>query len=195
LAVRETAAQLIWQRYFPKLLVLASGHLDNQIRGREDEEDVLQTMYKSFVLRRKRGEFDIANRDELWKLLVTITLNKARNAANRNRAASRDVRRERSASPRRSDQSAADNPGELRRALQQMETGEPSPADAALLNEALQRRLDALVDPELRQIALWKLEGWTNAEVGDRLGYTERTVERKLSRIRREWDSLDKGSP
>ena len=72
------AARLIWLRYFRDLLELARSNLDRRIRRREDEEDVVQSMYKSFCLRQQRGEFDLAGRDALWKLLVTITLRKAR---------------------------------------------------------------------------------------------------------------------
>ena len=53
-----------------------------------------------------------------------------------------------------------------------------------MLNEALERRLQSLADPELREIALWRLEGYTNGEIAGRLDCTERSVERRLSRIR-----------
>ncbi len=93
-AVREAAARLVWGRYFQELLALARNHLSARIRCREDEEDVLQSMYKSFCARQRRGDFDLANRDELWNLLVQITLRKARNTANRHLQGKRDVRRE-----------------------------------------------------------------------------------------------------
>ncbi len=92
--VREVAARLVWGRYFQELLLLARSHLSARIRCREDEEDVLQSMYKSFCIRQRRGDFDLANRDELWNLLVQITLRKARNTANRHLQGKRDVRRE-----------------------------------------------------------------------------------------------------
>ena len=92
--MREVAARLVWGRYFQELLALARNHLSARIRSREDEEDVLQSMYKSFCLRQRRGDFDLANRDQLWNLLVQITLCKARNTANRHLQGKRDVRRE-----------------------------------------------------------------------------------------------------
>jgi DNA-directed RNA polymerase specialized sigma24 family protein len=49
------------------------------------------------------------------------------------------------------------------------------------------RLLDLLPDPELRQIALWKVEGYTNEEIAARLDCVARTVERKVSRIRLLW--------
>ena len=40
---------------------------------------------------------------------------------------------------------------------------------------------------ELQSFAHWKLEGFTNEEIASRLGCVERTVERKLQRIRLLW--------
>ena len=183
-AARDLAARLIWQRYFHDLLELARKNLDRRIRRREDEEDVLQSMYKSFCLRQQRGEFDLAGRDALWKLLVTITLRKARNAANKHMRDRRDIAREQTIADR-------DESGSAHWALEQMDAAGPSPAEAALLNEALERRLEALADPELRQIALWRLEGYTNREIAARLDCTERAVERRMERIRSKWTSYD----
>ena len=76
------------------LLDLARHHLDRRLRQREDEDDVLQSMYASFCLRQRRGNFDLSGRDDLWKLLVTVTLRKARNAARSHRREVRDYRRE-----------------------------------------------------------------------------------------------------
>ena len=182
-AVREVAARLVWGRYFQELLILARNHLSARIRGREDEEDVLQSMYKSFCIRQRRGDFDLPNRDELWNLLVRITLRKARNAANRHLQGKRDVRRE--------DDEAADRPGgePPGTILDRIDSDGPTPAEAALLNEALERRFQMLKDPDLRQIALWKLEGYTNPEIAARLDCTLRTVERKLERIRTYWET------
>ncbi len=183
-AERDLAARLIWRRYFRDLLELARNNLNRRIRRREDEEDVLQSMYKSFCLRQQRGEFDLAGRDALWKLLVTITLRKARNAAKKQMRDKRNIAREQTIADSDESESA-------HWALEQMDATGPSPAEAAVLNEALERRLEALADPELRQIALWRLEGYTNREIADRLDCTERSVERRLERIRSKWTSYD----
>ncbi len=185
-AERDLAALLIWRRYFRDLLELARNNLNKRIRRREDEEDVLQSMYKSFCLRQQRGEFDLAGRDVLWNLLVTITLRKARNTAKKHGRDMRDVAREQTIPD-------GDASGSAHWVLEQMDAAGPSPAEAAVLNEALERRLEALADPELRQIALWRLEGYTNREIADRLDCTERSVERRLERIRSKWMSYDDG--
>jgi ECF sigma factor len=178
--VREAAARLVWGRYFKELLLLARSQLSAQIRTREDEEDVLQSMYKSFCVRQRRGDFDLVNRDQLWNLLVQITLCKARNTANRHLLGKRDIRREEPA--------GGQSPATL---LDQIDSSGPTPAEAALLNEALERRFEMLREPQLRQIALWKLEGYTNAEIATQLDCTVRTVERKLERIRVYWQTAD----
>ena len=49
--------------------------------------------------------------------------------------------------------------------------------------------LIAQLGPELRQFALLRLLGFRNREVADRLGCTERTVERKLKLIRLKWET------
>ena len=184
--VRDAAARLIWDRYFRDLLELARKNLDKRIRRRTDEEDVAQSMFKSFCQRQQRGEFDLANRDDLWRLLVTITIRKARNAAKAQRRDKRDVAREQG-------QPGGDQTGSAGWVLEQMEAADPSPVVAVVLNEALECRLQALADPELRKIALWRLEGYSNGEIATRLDCTERSVERKLARIRSLWTSYDDG--
>ena len=60
------------------------------------------------------------------------------------------------------------------------------------MTEELERRLNILPAP-LRQIALWKLEGFTNEEIAKEklLNRTERASKRKLALIREKWLSMD----
>jgi RNA polymerase sigma factor (sigma-70 family) len=185
----DTNAQsllLIWQCYFRELLDLARKNLDKRVRHRADEEDVLQSMFQSFCARQGCGEFNLADRDELWRLLVTSTLRKARNAARDHHRDRRDIAREQTQSVQADEASSC--PGW---AFEQMDASGPSPAEAVVLNEAQERRLASLADPELRQIALWRLEGFTNREIADQLDCTERSVERRLERVRSKWTSYD----
>jgi RNA polymerase sigma factor (sigma-70 family) len=179
----DEAARQIWERYLPRLLTLARRHLDRRIRVLQDEEDVVQSMGRSFFNRVHRGNFDLGDRDALWALLVTITLNKVRNAADHHFAAKRDVRRKQPLPS--SDESRSDAPHE---ALVPESDG-PTPAEAAALNEALERRLRDLPEPDLRQVALMKLEGYTNREIAEALQCGERSVERKLNLIRKRWEA------
>ena len=65
---------------------------------------------------------------------------------------------------------------------------DPSPDEAAAFAEEVELLLGRLQD-DLRRIALWKLEGHTNAEIAalPEMKCTVRTVERKLRLIREVW--------
>jgi RNA polymerase sigma factor (sigma-70 family) len=178
----DEAARRLWERYLPRLLTLARSHLDRRIRVLQDEEDVIQSMGRSFFNRLRRGDFDLGDRDALWALLVTITLNKVCNAADHHFAAKRDIRRKQPLPS--SDQSRSDAPHEPLA----LEVAEPTPAEAAALNEVLERRLQDLPEPDLRQVAVMKLEGYTNHEIAEAMKCSERSVERKLNLIRRRWE-------
>jgi RNA polymerase sigma factor (sigma-70 family) len=182
-ALRDEAARRIWDHYFRELLELARRHLSGRVRARVDEEDVLQSVYQSVCRRQQQGAFDLSGRDDFWKLLVTITLRKARSAARWHTREKRDVRREEGVGPSDDELEAL--------AARQPALG-PTPEEAAAFAEAFRRRLELLPDPALRDIALRKLEGHGNREIALQLGCTERTVERKLNLIRRFWE-LDAG--
>jgi DNA-directed RNA polymerase specialized sigma24 family protein len=71
--------------------------------------------------------------------------------------------------------------------IEQVVGTEPTPEFAAQVAEQCERLLASLEDESLRAIARMKLEGFTNPEIAAKLGVVERTVERRLQRIRREW--------
>jgi DNA-directed RNA polymerase specialized sigma24 family protein len=48
-----------------------------------------------------------------------------------------------------------------------------------------------LTEPDLRSVAQWKMEGYTNDEIADRLGCAIRSVERKLVAIRSIWNQSE----
>jgi RNA polymerase sigma-70 factor (ECF subfamily) len=182
--VRDAAAQAIWDRFTVRLLALCGQSLSRRIRAKVDPDDVVQDAYRSFFHRQERGQFDLKNRLDLWNMLVTITLRKARNLANYYTAGVRDVGREQPQSDGEDGEGGALRPPLWM--LERMDRSEPTPAEAALFNEEFELRLAALPDG-LRRIALWKLEGHTNAQIAEWIKRTERTVENELSRIRRRW--------
>jgi DNA-directed RNA polymerase specialized sigma24 family protein len=48
--------------------------------------------------------------------------------------------------------------------------------------------LARLQDETLKAIAVYKMEGYSNKDIAEKLGCVERTVERKLARIRQIWE-------
>jgi DNA-directed RNA polymerase specialized sigma24 family protein len=65
---------------------------------------------------------------------------------------------------------------------------EPTPEFAAQAAEEYRRLLERLGDDQLRSIAVWKMEGYTNEEIAARLGCAVATVERRLHLIRKIWE-------
>jgi DNA-directed RNA polymerase specialized sigma24 family protein len=79
--------------------------------------------------------------------------------------------------------------GEAGALLSNMLSREPEPAIVVRAAEECRRLLAELGDEEqLRQIAQWKVEGFTNEEIAAKLGRAVPTVERKLARIRHLWE-------
>lgn len=66
---------------------------------------------------------------------------------------------------------------------------EPDPAFAVQLAEEFQLLLGRLADDRLREIALLKLEGHTHEEISARLECSVRSVNRRLTLIRRTWEA------
>src|SRR5262249_34056083 len=107
----------------------------------------------------------LANRDDLWRLLATRTISRAIDLIRRHK------------------------PGEVPgdHDVEQLLMREPTPEEAAEMADECRRLLDLLDPPELRQIALWKVEGYTDEEIGAKLNCVPRTVRRKVQRIRMHW--------
>ena len=180
----EAAVQVIWEQYFEKLVRLARRRMEKAPRRVADEEDVALSAMQSFCQGAKAGRFPrLHDRHDLWKLLVTITVRKVFAQMKRQKAAKRGggaVRGE-SVFVRN------DNPDEVN-GLAQVLGEEPTPELACQVAETCGLMLSALEDDELRQVAMLKMEGYSNEDIAEELDCVVRTVERKLARIRQKWE-------
>ncbi|NLS93693.1 MAG: RNA polymerase subunit sigma-70 [Planctomycetaceae bacterium] len=179
----EAAAEEVWRHYYEKLVRFARGKLAEGQRRAADEEDVALSAFHSFCRGAAAGRFpQLEDRHDLWKLLVTIT---ARKAAHQIR---RDMQQKRGSGSVRGE-SVFVGAGDSDRAfgIGNMLGTEPTPEFAVMAAEECEHLLEALPDEQIRQIALWKLEGFTNEEIAEKLDCAPRTVERKLQRIRDLW--------
>src|SRR4051812_38496320 len=80
------AAQPLWERYFARLVRLARARLHATPRADADEEDAALSAFDSFCDGAARGRLPrLADRDELWRLLVVLTARKAAAQARRRR--------------------------------------------------------------------------------------------------------------
>ena len=74
------AAQRLWERYFHRLVGLARAKLQGQPRRAANEEDVALSAFAGFCRAAEDGRFPrLADRHDLWRLLVTLTERKAAN--------------------------------------------------------------------------------------------------------------------
>jgi DNA-directed RNA polymerase specialized sigma24 family protein len=127
----------------------------------------------------KAGDFQIADRTDLWNLLGVITTRKAR----------RQVRRE-SAEKRGGGRGCLTRPDGSPLPLDEV-AGELPAAEFDLHVEELLARLE----PELREFAVLRLLGYRNREIAEMHDCTERKVERKLNLIRLRWETEWPGEP
>jgi DNA-directed RNA polymerase specialized sigma24 family protein len=174
---RHSAAQHLWECYFERLVGLARTKLAAAPRRFADEEDVALSAFKSLCLGAAKGQFtQLRDRDNLWPLLVILTVRKAQDLVKHERRQKRSAR------------TAAGGvvpPTPLD--LETLLSREPTPELSAMLAENCEQMLGRL-DRVQRKIADLKLEGHTNAEIATRLDCGLRTVERRLELIRQIWD-------
>jgi RNA polymerase sigma factor (sigma-70 family) len=163
----SSAVRPLLEAYFDRLVRLASKRLQNMPGlGCYDEDLALRSFHSVYRrLRDPARPLELADRDDLWRLLATRTISRAIDLIRRHRP--------------------AEVPGELD--VTHLLNREPTPEEAAEVADECRRLLDSLQDPDLRQIALWKVEGYTNEEIATQLDCVPRTIERKLSRIRLLW--------
>ena len=80
----DEAAQRLWERYFDELVRLARAKLGGLPRGEADEEDAALSAFHSFCQGAVQGRFPrLDDRHDLWALLVTITVRKVLDQAER----------------------------------------------------------------------------------------------------------------
>src|SRR5262249_32561020 len=161
-----------WDRYFASLTRVASRHGAGRKAGAvEDEEDAALSAFHSFCQGLARGHFPrLDGRDDLWRLLVVITARKV--SAQRQRAGAR----------KRGGNAQANSIN-----IDMIMASDPGPEFAVEMAEQCRRLLDRLDNDDLRQVALWRMEGYEREEIARRMGCAVRTVARRLDLIRKSW--------
>lgn len=167
----DRAADLIVREYTGALLHVARREIGAKLGRRIDAEDVVQSAYRSFFLRMEQGEYELGSGSELWKLLLTIMLNKVRRQGNFHLAQKRSIANELSVNERRVD--AAD----------WAESREPPPEAAMMFIDELRNFLETLSLEDRRVVEL-RLQGFSTVEIARETERAERTVRRVLEQIR-----------
>lgn len=165
------AGSTLYRRYSKRLLALVRSKRHADLAARLDHEDIVQSVFGSFFQGAERGYYNVSEGEELWNLLLVMTLNKVRAEGVYHRAAKRDVRR-----------TVGDEGFKYR-------ADGPDDDDHALMELAVREALEQL-PPVHRRVVELRLEGNGVAEVAVKLKRPKRSVERILQECRHELADL-----
>jgi DNA-directed RNA polymerase specialized sigma24 family protein len=175
------AAQELFARYCRRLAGLARARLQGKCLAAVDEDDVVQSALAGFFLGATHGQYTkLHDRDDLWHLLVKITVRKVKKFVKYAEA------QKRHGVPDRGDCAKVEDG-----AAEQVADPNLPPDLEVLARDEIQQLLNRLGNAELRSIAVWKWENYSNEEIAMMLGCTARTVQRKLKLIRTIWGEED----
>jgi RNA polymerase sigma-70 factor (ECF subfamily) len=166
----ESAAQELFDRYCERLMRLAKRRIGQRMVSRVDPEDVLQSAFRTFFNRVRNDEFSFHEEDDLFKLLVRLTVHKTLRQIAFHRAGKRNPELE------------AAQGSDAQDMLQQLSADEPSPEAAVALVDEFDRFM-AQLPPLDRQVLSLKLQGYSTLEIAEQINSYDRKVRRILERI------------
>lgn len=160
------AADEIFARYVDRLTRLARTRLAPKLATRTDAEDIVMSAYRSFFIRTRDGQFTLQRSGDLWRLLVSITMNKLHRQVRYHQANKRSVAAE--ASDIQSDQ---------------LFDREPRPEEVVEVADQLEFLMTQL-EPFARRVLELRLQEEDLAAIALETGRSERTVRRTLADVR-----------
>ncbi|MBA4067688.1 MAG: hypothetical protein C0501_29085 [Isosphaera sp.] len=166
----QSAAQELFDRYCDRLMRLARRRIGPRLASRVDPEDVTQSVYLTFFNRVRNHEFSFRDEDDPFKLLVRLTVYKTLRQIAHHRAGRRDPGME------------VAQGGDPQGVLGRIAARRPSPeAEVALADEL--ERLTSRLPPLARRVLSLRLQGYSTAEIADRIGSYDRKVRRVLGHV------------
>ena len=167
------AADLLYRRYAHRLHALVRAKRPLDLANRVDDEDIVQSAFKSFFRGVNCGSYDVPAGQELWHLLLVITLHKIRAKGVFHRAAKRDVRL------------TVGGDG-----IERYPDGLRSAHDTyVLLKLAVEEALERL-PAHYQSVVQLRMEGYEVTEIARETGRSRRSVERILQECRQKLGKL-----
>jgi len=164
----EDAATRLYLRYSARLQALASKQTSKQLASRFDPEDVVQSVFRTFFRRVSDGLYDVPPGEELWGLLLVLSLNKIRRLAKYHRAAKRDA-----------EKTAGSE------ALSKIDVvASYDETSLETLKMVVQELLEQLPEKH-RPVVQLRIEGNSVDQIAQESGRAKRTVERILSEFKK----------
>jgi RNA polymerase sigma-70 factor (ECF subfamily) len=167
----EDAARELLRRYEAEVRLVVRRQLPRLLRSRFDSLDFLQSVWGDFFQKVRTGPAEFQDSRHLVGFLARAAKNKVIDQYRRAGSQKQDMHRE---EPIWAD---GGRPREL-------EASGDTPSEVVEAREALDRLL-VLLPEDRRAILELKAQGLSSREIGDRLGTSERTVQRVLEDLRR----------
>jgi len=165
--VRDDAARAFVQRYMEKLTSLVERNLSDGLRPRVDAEDVVQDVLASWFRGVERRRIRPNTPNEIWPLIVTITLFKVRKRCRKEKAEIRDIKRTVGTD-------TAWDPEDIR---------DPGPEEVKDVEDLIEHVCSTL-PVNLRQVFQWTLEECSVREMASRLDRSTKTIRAYIKRVR-----------
>ncbi len=167
----QDAARDLFDAYVDRLLPLARRRISQRLASRVDAEDIVQSVFRTFFARLKDDKFTLADQDDLFRLLVRITVHKTLRQVAHHKAAKRDPSQELPQGDAASEQ------------LLHLLSTEPTPDAAVMFIDQLEHFMSQLPQAD-RQILELRMQGYSTEEIAKQLNSYDRKVRRVLERIR-----------
>jgi RNA polymerase sigma-70 factor (ECF subfamily) len=167
----QDAARQIVDRYLDRLLTLARRRISQRLSSRVDPEDIVQSVFRTFFVRLKDGQFSFDDQDDLCKLLMRITLHKTLRQVAFHKAAKRDPNLETPQGEHHHEQ------------LMALFDQEPTQEATVAFLDQLEHFLSQL-RPQEREILEMRLQGHSNEEIAGKLGIYDRKIRRVIEHVR-----------
>lgn len=166
----ELAAGELFGLYATRLAALAQTQISQRLARRIDGDDVVQSVFRTFFRRGEQDQFQIHSGVELWRLLVKITVAKARTQARRHTSEKRDIAAECAAL-------TADTPPDWILAAIDREPPHEQAVETVDLIEAV---LNGLPETHAQVLAM-RLSGHGSSEIAKELQLSRQTIYRVLA--------------
>ena len=179
---REIASDQLFVRFRQRVLLFARNLLATTSRSVRDEEDIALEAFADLYQGFESGAFsEVANREDFWKVLASITYCRAADYRRWTRAECRHLPDSFATAGLQAADAVADSRSRA--------------AELAELSDFLQILFVRLEDANLQRAVLLKFEGYTNEEIAQECRCAVRTVERRLRTVRQRWIELCRHGP
>ena len=164
--------EVVFQQYARRLIGLARTRLPDNLQRRVDADDIVQSVFRSFFRRNQEGQFAFDDSFDVWHLLAAITYRKVLNSIKHHYRDKRNPGREVHGG---GEDSMATGPPIADRT--------PGPEDLNVVVDYLNWILAQLPE-DYQGILQMRMEGFSIAEIAEKVDVSERTVKRVLARVR-----------